>query len=378
LNNSARPVKLEIRGGIDHLSIGAAAELDSLRDVSARIGSDLLLAQAATGNTSIKLDGILWVKASGRWLAHARDEEIFVPVNLDEALARIAHGVDASAQSASAGGKLLQTSIETSMHAVLPHRVVIHVHSVNTIALAVRQDGPSVLASRLDGIKWRWIPYVPSGLGLARAVESVVAAAPETTVFVLANHGLIVCGDDCHSAEALLREVERRVATEPRTAPEPEWLVLERIARECGWLAPGIGALHAIGTDRQARRVICGGVLYPCQAMFLAARVSMFPASYLPTEKDQIDQPFIIVEEAGVLARRRPAAAETATLAGLAHVLLRIPESALVSYLSGEQIDELLRTDVHRYKAMVQENADLMPIVESIAGHETTVPEWAT
>lgn len=357
--------------------MGTTTELDYLRDLSARIGSDLLLAQAATGNTSVKVDGILWVKASGKWLAHAREEEIFVPVNLDEALARIAQGVNASGQSTNVYGKLLQTSIETSMHAVLPHRVVLHVHSVNTIALAVRQDGPLALASRLEGIKWRWIPYVPSGLCLARAVESAVAVSPETRVFVLANHGLIVCGDDCKSAEVLLREVERRVSIEPRTAPDPEWAALERIARQCGWLVPGIGALHAIGTDRLARRIVCGGVLYPCQAMFLAARVRTFSPSQLPDEKDEVDHPFIIIEDTGVVARRRPHTAETATLAGLAHVLLRIPESAPVSYLSGQQVDELLRTDVHGYKAIVKENADTMPIVERIAGYETPVPEWA-
>jgi rhamnose utilization protein RhaD (predicted bifunctional aldolase and dehydrogenase) len=37
--------------------------------------------QASSGNTSIKLDGTLWIKASGKWLAHA-NEETLVPIDL--------------------------------------------------------------------------------------------------------------------------------------------------------------------------------------------------------------------------------------------------------------------------------------------------------
>ena len=60
------------------------SELNSLVQVSARVGGNPLLVQAATGNTSIKLDGVLWIKASGKWLAHALKEEIFLPLNLAE------------------------------------------------------------------------------------------------------------------------------------------------------------------------------------------------------------------------------------------------------------------------------------------------------
>ena len=61
----------------------ASSELDTLRRLSAAIGVDPALTQAAGGNTSIKLDGIMWIKASGTWLAHARDRDIFVPVKVD-------------------------------------------------------------------------------------------------------------------------------------------------------------------------------------------------------------------------------------------------------------------------------------------------------
>jgi rhamnose utilization protein RhaD (predicted bifunctional aldolase and dehydrogenase) len=39
-----------------------------------------LLVQASNGNTSIQLEGILWIKGSGKWLARANQEEILIPV----------------------------------------------------------------------------------------------------------------------------------------------------------------------------------------------------------------------------------------------------------------------------------------------------------
>jgi rhamnose utilization protein RhaD (predicted bifunctional aldolase and dehydrogenase) len=51
------------------------SEIQALTDVSARLGCDPLLVQAGSGNTSVQLDGVLWIKASGKWLAHAAREE---------------------------------------------------------------------------------------------------------------------------------------------------------------------------------------------------------------------------------------------------------------------------------------------------------------
>ena len=59
---------------------GMPAHLAALCAVSRRIGADAALVQGAGGNTSLKRDGVLWVKASGRWLARAADHLAGVPV----------------------------------------------------------------------------------------------------------------------------------------------------------------------------------------------------------------------------------------------------------------------------------------------------------
>jgi ribulose-5-phosphate 4-epimerase/fuculose-1-phosphate aldolase len=365
LNNLAESSEIEGHGGINGLSVSAASEIDSLLDISARIGGEPLLVQAGTGNTSIKLDGVLWIKASGKWLAHASHDEILVPVSLAETRRRIEQNADPAGQSAAVGGKALGTSVETAMHSVLPHRVVLHVHSVNTIAWAVRLDGQDELALRLEGIDWQWIPYVASGLPLARAVEAAVARSPETSVLVLANHGLVVCAQNCQAAEDLLREVERRVAIIPRGVPEPDWAGLNRISVGTPWCVPQSLALHGMGADALSRRIVSGGILYPCQAIFLTTQARVFPGSVSAADlmadlmKDahgEIDEPFVMIEEAGVLVRQKPNPTESATLAGLAQVIQRIPEFAPLRYLSSDQVRDLLCADVYHYRELVEDN----------------------
>ena len=219
-------------------------ETGAILDLSKRLGSEPLLVQANNGNISVKLNGILWIKASGKCLANAMQEETFIPVELAVVKESLRSNVEIA--QAYTPGNRLRPSIEAAMHAVLQHRVVLHVHSVNTIAWAIRRDGPSQLGKRLAGLDWRWVPYVSSGIPLAREIEKLLSAAPETNVFILANHGLVICGNDCEGAEALLIDVERRLAIIPRPAPGPEAAMLAVIARSSQWRLPDIPALHGL------------------------------------------------------------------------------------------------------------------------------------
>src|SRR6185437_16857176 len=58
-------------------------EFHALRELSAALGADPLRTQGAGGNTSIKRDGVMWIKASGTWLADALSQDIMTPVRLD-------------------------------------------------------------------------------------------------------------------------------------------------------------------------------------------------------------------------------------------------------------------------------------------------------
>ena len=332
-------------------------EFMSLRDLSARLGADPLLVQASNGNTSIKLSGILWIKASGKWLAHAMQEEMLVPLELAEVQESVQKGTIIASQYARDND--LYPSIETAMHAVLRHRVVLHVHSINTIAWAIRLDGADQLKERLAGLHWRWIPYVASGMPLAREIEKAVAPAPETDVLILGNHGLVVCGPDCYTAETLLWDVERRLAIIPRRFPEPNVTVLAMIARFSRWQFPDADSLHALGTDAVSRKILKGGVLYPCQAIFLGTTMPLLPpALVLSTFVKRLNgsdgtPPFVAVEGSGVMLREKITRAERANLFGLVQVTQRTEESVALRYLKEAEITDLLGKDDHGHKEVV-------------------------
>ena len=112
------------------------SEFDRVRELTARIGSDRSLTQASTGNSSA--NGELWIKRSGCWMSAAVGDDIFVRLNLDPS------------------DLLMGASIETAMHAVLPHRVVVRVDSVNAIAC---------LSRRSPGVPSRYRKLADAGSG---------------------------------------------------------------------------------------------------------------------------------------------------------------------------------------------------------------------
>jgi rhamnose utilization protein RhaD (predicted bifunctional aldolase and dehydrogenase) len=331
------------------------SELSSLARLSAKVGRNALLVQAATGNTSLKLDGVLWIKASGKWLAHATKEEIFLPVSLSETRRLIEQGVDPSGQTALVDGKVLGSSVETAMHAVLPYRVVTHVHSINTIAWSILAEGRDRFAERLIGLPWVWVPYTASGLALAAAVKGALDQSPGARVLVLANHGLVVCGESTAAAEALLADVEQRITIAPRPAFQPRWDVLNRLAESGTWWVPQCALSHFPALDETARQILSGGVLYPCQAIFLTRKARILPedagSELLEAARGE---PFVLIENIGVLMGERSNPTEAATFGGLAQVLARIPEGRAVQYLSCDEVDNLLSADCYRYRELAE------------------------
>src|SRR5260370_19899389 len=165
------------------------ANLTTLRRLSAKLGRNLDLVQDGGGHTSLKDHGTLVVKASGKWLARAIEEEMFLPVPLETILRSMDGDREYTEEYITASGAKLRPSVETSMHAVLPHRVVLHVHSVRTIAWAIRTDAPECLRDRLAGLRWEWVPYVHPGPILGPEIPDRLRSKPD--VLILGNHAPI-------------------------------------------------------------------------------------------------------------------------------------------------------------------------------------------
>jgi rhamnose utilization protein RhaD (predicted bifunctional aldolase and dehydrogenase) len=336
------------QGMIKNVSVNE--DLGPLLELAGRVGRNPLLTQASTGNISMKLGGALWIKASGKWMADATGGKILIPLDLAGVRASIRQNIDPAELYPNA-------SIETAMHVTLPDRVVLHVHSINTIAWAVREDAAAQLKTRLDGLRWRWIPYVASGLPLAREIERALSSRRDTDVLVLGNHGLVLGGRDCQATADLLAEIERRLAVPPRQAHPADYALLAELAGDSPWDLPEDDAIHALATDPVSRTVLEGGFLYPCQAMFSDARTpELFHAVQAPDATADLaeyaDRPFLIVKGLGVVISRTMTPAEIAMLSGLTQVVQRIDPSAPLRYLTEAEVAEGGSTAAYRYREL--------------------------
>lgn len=339
------------------------SELDALRDLSARIGADPLLTQAAGGNTSLKAGDVLWIKASGTWLAHARDREIMVPVSIPP-LVDAVRAFDPRADRAQEfviaerNPSGLRPSIETTVHALVPHRVVVHVHCVDTIALAVRTDCEALLAERLSGINWTLVPYARPGLPLALAIDERLGTRPD--VLILANHGLVVAAQTVAEAERLLDNVKARLASSPRMTGDFGRDVLERHAIGSGYRPPADPAVHAVALDDWATEIARGGSLYPDHVIFLGAGSSITrPGEAIADVVGRIGHApvSLICPGAGVLMREDANDGAEAMARCLSDVTLRIPQGAPIRYLSDEDHDQLTNWDAEKYRQQLNRSA---------------------
>ncbi len=323
---------------------------------SASIGQDLNLAQAGGGNTSLKDNGVLWVKASGKWLARADQEEMFVPAPLEDVLRSVDDGREYTTESRTASGALLRPSVETTMHAVLPHSVVVHVHSVNTIAWAVEQNAADALRPRLDGLRWAWLPYVHPGVQLARAIRDLPGRTPD--VLVLGNHGLVIGAGDCDRANALLVDVERRLERSGRTAPPAMVDELQELA-PAGFRLPPDDEVHAIATDSYSGSIVSQGMLYPDQCVYLGPAaiiregapaeqsVNNFVRAYSMAPK------YLVAPGKGILISEELNRAGWELLIALKRVLERLDPDTGVQFLDTAEVSRLMNWDAERYRIAV-------------------------
>ncbi len=111
--------------------------------------------------------------------------------------------------------KRLTPSIETLLHAFLPHRFILHTHSFALLTLSNQPNGVR-LCREILGESFGSVPYIKPGLGLARSAASVYGANPEIKGLVLQKHGLVTFGST--AKEAYNRMIEAVTLLEKRIA----------------------------------------------------------------------------------------------------------------------------------------------------------------
>ena len=138
-------------------------------------------------------------------------------------------------------------SVETLLHAFLPHKYVDHTHASAVLSLADQPNAEELLRE-VYGRRAGIVPYVMSGLPLARAAAEIFDADPTIEGLILVKHGIFSFGDTAREAYermiALVSLAEERLARSRKSVFQPR--ALPAGVAESAEIAPILRGLCAI------------------------------------------------------------------------------------------------------------------------------------
>lgn len=325
--------------------------VQQVRQFCDRIAQDRLLVQAAGGNVSWKTADELWIKASGTWLADALHKDIFVPVSRATLRAAVNHG-DFSSMPRALEGYTLRPSIETFLHALMPQRIVVHLHPAHVVAWLIRKHSEEALTRHLDTtLNWAFVDYFKPGADLARAVHDRARSKSYPELILLGNHGVIIGGDTVEDIEHLLQALVRKLdqTTRPPMPAHDDLLTAVPEGYKVSSEELNLLAIDPVNY----RRLENSWAICPDHVVFLGPEACRIDdvARLTALQPDHESRPsFIFVKDRGVLQNEQATKAQLAQLMFYADVMARVPEGQELQTLSHQQIGELLNWDAEKYR----------------------------
>lgn len=309
--------------------------------MSATLGIDCRQVQGTLGNTSLKrAGGVMLVKASGFELARALGENIFTEVGFPLVRAAVAKGADNPLDGAWLPGSL-PPSLETALHALMPHRVVIHTHSVPVVAASCREAAADFLKARLGLLNWVLVDYARPGTPLARLVAQALERYPRTSVLILRNHGLVAGAETVTEARDLLADVTTRLegpARPPQSGGDPA--ALTRLAATHGMTRPESPQVRELALNPVSLEVATRGTLYPDHVPSLGSAVGLW-AERDRARSDRLRPKLWLVPGVGALLEPGLPRSAHAMARCLADVVAMLPEPQACRFLTPEEEDEV-------------------------------------
>ena len=202
------------REAVDAYSAKGVGEDVALRVYTTRLlGRDPLLVLHGGGNTSVKTRAtddlaqeheVICVKGSGADMA---DIEPWGLPAVKLGPLRTLRALDALSDQAMVNLQRLNLldasapnpSVETLLHAFLPHKFVDHTHAAAVLAIVDQPDGEALAAEIYNG-RMGIVPYIAPGFGLARAAAEVFEGKPDVEGLILHKHGIFTFGETAREA----------------------------------------------------------------------------------------------------------------------------------------------------------------------------------
>ncbi len=203
-------------------------EIKELIEISKFYGVNKDYVIAGGGNTSFKNEHTIWIKASGQPLAELSEEGL---VSLSrEKLQLISSAVysdDSSEReeqvkrdmynSILEPGTNKRPSVETSLHELIRHKYVVHLHPTLVNGLLCSRNARN-LTNQLFGDIVLFVPYIDPGYTLFKMLENDIniyrqKAGHDPQIIFLENHGSFVSADTTDEIKRIYEEIMMKIST---------------------------------------------------------------------------------------------------------------------------------------------------------------------
>jgi rhamnose utilization protein RhaD (predicted bifunctional aldolase and dehydrogenase) len=313
------------------------------------IGSNPMLVQGAGGNISWKDGDTLWVKASGMWMADAEKKDIFVPIdlkNIKKEIAKSNYSVDIQTIALSE----LRPSIETILHSLMPHKIVLHVHAVETLAYLVTQNYSELLNSILKNTyNYAYVDYKKPGPDLAEAISKILIDSPGVQIIFLQNHGVVIGGIDIDEIDKILSFIE--CAAKDHASQNSN--LSRKVMQE-----PKMEGYHTINDEKINKLVEnelyflhtkSNWALFPDHVVFLGGKsfcYSSLKEFSLSKEKPNL----LFIRGIGVFSHKKLSYTQKTQLRCYCDVVSRLNPKHKINNLNESQIHELLNWNLEKHR----------------------------
>ena len=202
-----------------------AKEAEGLDDLGMRVytsrllGADQDLVLHGGGNTSVKIDDLLYVKGSG-WDLGSIEKEGFSPTKMDALLSLLEYDTLSDSEMVRYQKEALMDksapnpSIEAILHALIPYKFVDHTHADAIVTISNTVNGKALIES-IYGENYLIVPYVMPGFVLAKVIDEMTRGVEWESLegMILLNHGVFTFDNDAKvSYDKMIETVARAEA----------------------------------------------------------------------------------------------------------------------------------------------------------------------
>ena len=202
------------------------------------LGNDPTVVLHGGGNTSVKSsiktllgnqEEIIYVKGSGKDMGNI-EEDGFPALEMRNLLGmRKLQKLDDFQMVNYQRKYMLDTSfpnasVETLLHAFLPHKFVDHSHS-NAILSLIDQPNPEEICKRVFGEEMGIVPYIMPGFELAKKAAEVFEKNTKVKGLILLNHGIFTFAED--AKESYVRMIKYITKAEQELAKKSKSQILQ-------------------------------------------------------------------------------------------------------------------------------------------------------